>query len=269
MAFGAKEFDLTVGESVVHVITFGSGEKDLIMLQGLTIKEFRGAGAMVALGYKKFAKDYRVVLFDRPDPLPEECTISALTQSVASAMDQMKIKNADVFGTSQGGMIALQLAIDRPDLIRRLVLAVTGPKATPMTEAALDKWIGFAEKNDWQGLGIDILESMYSERYQKRYRRFFPLILKTQKLISAERFISLARSIKGFDVTDRLGEIRCETLVLGGKEDKIVSPEGSYEIAKALGCEIHMYDGLGHAAYEEAPDFNDRILAFLRKVPEE
>ena len=265
MAFGAKEFDLSIGEQVVHVITFGSGQKDLIMIQGLSLKEFRGAGSMVALGYKKFAKDFRVVLFDRPDPLPGECTIAALAQSVADAMDQMGIKNADIFGTSQGGMMALQLAIDRPDLVHRLVLAVTGPKATPMTEAALDRWINFAQLGDYQGLGVDILENMYSERYQKRYRRFFPLILKTQKLISADRFIPLARSIKGFDLTDQLTNIQAPTLVLGGKEDKIVSPEGSYEVARALGCEIHMYDGLGHAAYEEAQDFNDRILAFLRK----
>ena len=47
---GAKEFDLTTSRGNVHVITFGNGKKDLIMIQGLTIKEFRGAGAMVALG---------------------------------------------------------------------------------------------------------------------------------------------------------------------------------------------------------------------------
>ena len=70
---GAKEFDLTTSRGNVHVITFGNGSKDLIMIQGLTIKEFRGAGAMVALGYRKFAKTYRVILFDRPEPLFLRC----------------------------------------------------------------------------------------------------------------------------------------------------------------------------------------------------
>ena len=37
----------------------------------------------------------------------------------------------------------------------------------------------------------------------------------------------------------------------------------SGEIAEKLGCEMYMYDKLGHAAYEEARDFNDRVYAFL------
>ena len=37
----------------------------------------------------------------------------------------------------------------------------------------------------------------------------------------------------------------------------------SSEIAEKLGCEIYMYEKLGHAAYEEAKDFNQRVLDFL------
>ena len=36
------------------------------------------------------------------------------------------------------------------------------------------------------------------------------------------------------------------------------------EIAKKLGCQIYMYENLGHAAYEEANDFNQRVYAFLK-----
>lgn len=47
-------------------------------------------------------------------------------------------------------------------------------------------------------------------------------------------------------------------------QDKVVSGEASLEIAKKLGCEIFMYDDLGHAAYEEAKDFNQRVYNFLQ-----
>ena len=53
-------------------------------------------------------------------------------------------------------------------------------------------------------------------------------------------------------------------LVLGAGCDKVVTGEASEEIAEKLGCEIYMYDDLGHAAYEEAKDFNVRIIEFLR-----
>ena len=37
------------------------------------------------------------------------------------------------------------------------------------------------------------------------------------------------------------------------------------EIAEKLGCKIHMYENLGHAAYEEAKDFNQMVYDFLQE----
>jgi pimeloyl-ACP methyl ester carboxylesterase len=54
-------------------------------------------------------------------------------------------------------------------------------------------------------------------------------------------------------------------LVLGGSQDKVTTGEASVEIAEKLGCEIYMYENFGHAAYEEAKDFNRRVYDFLNK----
>ena len=45
----------------------------------------------------------------------------------------------------------------------------------------------------------------------------------------------------------------------------MLTGEASEEIAKKLNCEIYLYERLGHAAYEEAEDFNQKVLDFLRK----
>lgn len=45
-----------------------------------------------------------------------------------------------------------------------------------------------------------------------------------------------------------------------------MGPESSAELAKAiLGSRLYVYKGLGHSAYEEAKDFNDRVLEFLKE----
>jgi pimeloyl-ACP methyl ester carboxylesterase len=91
----------------------------------------------------------------------------------------------------------------------------------------------------------------------------FPLIFKFVDTIPPERFITLAESCLTCNTYDRLDSIRKPVLVLGGRKDKIVSGEASEEIAARLGCGIYMYEDLGHSAYEEAKDFNTRILDFL------
>jgi pimeloyl-ACP methyl ester carboxylesterase len=44
-----------------------------------------------------------------------------------------------------------------------------------------------------------------------------------------------------------------------------VSGEASEEIAEKLGCKLYMYEDMGHAVHEEAKDFNERVLEFLRE----
>ena len=92
-----------------------------------------------------------------------------------------------------------------------------------------------------------------------------PLLVRMIKPRDFERFAVLASAILGFDCYDRLHEIKCPVLVLGGAQDQITTGEASVEIAERLHCEIHMYPEYGHAAYEEAKDFNRRVYDFFLK----
>ena len=75
-----------------------------------------------------------------------------------------------------------------------------------------------------------------------------------------------AMSCTSHDVYDRLGEIKCPTLIIGGTEDKIVTGEASKEITdKIQGSELYMYEGLGHGLYEEAKDFIHRVGEFCKR----
>ena len=82
------------------------------------------------------------------------------------------------------------------------------------------------------------------------------------------RFIILAEAVKGFDVSDQLTNIACPVLVLGSKDDVVLGGEASEALFESLkdrpDCELYMYEGYGHAAYDLAPDYKDRMLSFFR-----
>ena len=73
--------------------------------------------------------------------------------------------------------------------------------------------------------------------------------------------------MRDFDVTDELEKISCPVLVIGSRDDRVLGAAAAREIAEHLqGCpdfEIYMYDGYGHAAYDLAPDYKERLLRFL------
>ena len=263
MFYNAKEGKLHIGEVSFDYIQFGTGKKTLLMIQGLNTNGIKGAAVSLAYMYRMFAKEYTVYLFDRRDNIYEGITVKDFAMDIASAMDELGLKNADVFGVSQGGMIAQYLAMERPDLVHKLVLAVTASRNNSTMERVVQNWITMTEQRDFKALVLDMAEKMYSEDYVKRYQLFMPLLTVVQKPKDIKRFLILAKACLTCNVYESLENIQCPVFVIGGKQDKVVTGEASEEIAKKLDCEIYLYEKLGHAAYEEAADFNQKVFDFL------
>lgn len=264
MLYNAKEKRLEIQDLQMDYITFGNGNKTLIMIQGLSTRSIKGAAFSLAYMYRIFAKDYRVYLFDRRENIGDSITVRELASDIAKAMDALKITNADIFGVSQGGMIAQYLAIDRPDLVNKLVLAVTLSRNNSTVESVIDNWIKMTEQNDIKRLIVDMAEKMYSDSYVRRYKPFMPLLTILQKTKDVPRFIALAKACLTCNAYEELDKIQCPVFVIGGLQDKVVGGEGCKEIADKLSCKSFIYDDLGHAAYEEAKDFNQRVYEFLK-----
>ncbi|MDE7200726.1 MAG: alpha/beta hydrolase [Lachnospiraceae bacterium] len=265
MIYNAKEHQLKLDNFQMNYITFGRGSKPLVMIHGLNTRSIKGAAVSLAYLYRIFARAYKVYLFDRREDISEGVTVRDLAADIGTAMDVLEITNADVFGVSQGGMIAQYLAIDRPELVNKLVLAVTLSKSNNTAKEVVNRWIELIEQGDVKALVMDMAEKMYSDAYIKRYRPFIPLLTILQKPKDAGRFIALAKACLTCSAYEELDKIRCPIFVIGGKQDKVVTGEASEEIAKRTNCEIYMYENLGHAAYEEAKDFNCRVYQFLQE----
>lgn len=265
MIYNAKEHKLNLSDTQIDYITFGKGRKPLVMIQGLNTRGIKGAAVPLAYMYRLFAKDYKVYLFDRRTNLFEGITVRDIAMDIARAMDMLNISNADIFGVSQGGMIAQYIAIDRPDLVHKLVLAVTLSKNNDTVKEIIKNWIEMAEQGNMKRLVLDMAEKMYSDSYLKRYRPIMPLLTVLQKPKDMQRFIILAKACLTCNAYEELNKVKCPVFVIGGRCDKIVTGAASDEIAERLACKRYIYDNLGHAAYEEARDFNKRIYDFLQE----
>lgn len=268
MIFDVKSGNIPIGDEGMDYISFGSGAETLVLIPGLGdgLSTVKGKGTALALAYRPYTKKYTVYVFSRRNRLPEGFSTRDMAADQAEAMKLLGISRADVMGVSQGGMIAQYLAIDYPDMVNKLVLAVTLARQNETIREAVGAWIDMAEKGDYKSLMIDTAERTYSEKYLRKLRLMYPILTRAGKPKSFDRFLIQARSCAGHDAYNELGKISCPTFVIGGDSDKTVGPESSAELAKAIsGSRLYVYKGLGHSAYEEAKDFNDRVLEFLKE----
>ena len=245
-------------------LVFGSGEKAFVILPGLSIHSVMGLGEAVAKSYGSFTSGYTVYLFDRSTYLEEGYTIKKLADDTAYAMRAIGIEKADVYGISQGGMMALSLALYYPELCDRVILASTLARTNDSFESVIKKWINLAEDKDEEGLLLSFIEEVYSENSVSAYK---DVLLESNRGITDEeyeRFIILSSSCLGFDIYDEIDNITSPVLVLGAEGDKVVTVTGPVEIGEKLWCSMYIYPSeYGHAVYDEAEDFKTRILDYL------
>ncbi len=155
---------------------------------------------------------------------PSDPAIRSLQQLTTWAEDRLG-GPCKLVAQSMGGVLALQIALRRPELVRRLVLVATSG-------------------------GVDVVR-LGGEDWRRRPG-------DARKLTEVPRWFVDDRT----DVTDRLGEIRAPTLLLWGDADP-VSPVtvGRFLHQRIPGAELCVIPGGTHAMAAERPDDLARLIA--------
>ena len=266
MLANAKNGTLRLSCGAMHYVRFGKGKKTLVMLPGLGdgLTTVKGTAVPMAMMYRIFSKDYTVYMFSRCNALPSGSTTRGMARDLKEALDALSIAKCDVFGVSMGGMIAQHFAADYPEMVSRLVLCVTSAQPNDTLKESVQEWIALAGSGDHAAFMDSNVRRMYSDAYYRRNKWLIPLISKLTKPKSYERFFIQANACLTHDAADRLPHISAPTLVIGGAQDRALSPDASREIAAAIPrAKLKMYSEWGHGLYEEAKDFNRSVLQFL------
>ena len=92
------------------------------------------------------SRHFRTITFDVRGEQNPSHGVADLTADAVALLDHLSVKKAHVLGTSLGGFVAQELALERPDLVERLVLVCTsygGLGLEPMSPQALGRMLGW------------------------------------------------------------------------------------------------------------------------------
>lgn len=264
MYFTHKVKEVKINGMEMEYAVFGEGDKPLVIIPGLSVKSvIKGAGS-IASAYRRFGEDFKIYVFDRRKNISEGYNLRNMADDTAAAMKEIGIKNACIFGASQGGMIAQYIAIFYPELVGKLILGSSMSRFNKTADKILREWIGFAERGDITSLNESFAENLYTEKFSEMFREMMTSANRDATQEDLRRFILLAKACEGFDAYSMLDRIKCPTLVIGAKHDRVLTGQASVEMAEKLGCELYMYEDYGHCVYDEALDYKDRMYAFFK-----
>jgi len=194
-------------------------------------------------------------------------TIRWAAAEMADLLGQLKTGPAFVAGLSMGGIIAQQIALDAPAMVRKLVLVSTFAILRP---GAVNGWVYYLQRF----LLINTLGLPAQARIVAR--RIFPnpedahlreMLMETISRADPRAYRKAMISLGLFSSIERLGEIKVPTLVVTGQGDTTVTPARQQYLVKGiLGARQILVEGAGHAVPVDQPDiFNRDLIEFLRE----
>jgi pimeloyl-ACP methyl ester carboxylesterase len=199
----------------------------------------------------------------RPRNLSPTVTMPDLATAHTQALRSRFTEPVDIMGISTGGAIALQLAVDHPQTIRRLVVACA---ASSLGDRGSRRLAQYGSLIGQGKSGARVLASVLARPLWR-----WPTILAIwldewlERNLDPSDMLATIHAECGFDVTNRLGEIHAPTLVIAGEKDRAFSPEQFRATAAGIpGSKLVLYPGRGHISSMFDPRFGRDIAAFLQ-----
>ncbi len=214
-----------------------------------------------------FASDREVILFNNTGvasssgTVPD--TIEAMARDAVTFIDALGLTTIDLVGHSMGGLVAQEVALARPDLVRRLVLVGTGPRGGEGI-GALPPWVAelFTRKYERQeDMWLPILFAptqtsqaagrAYIERITARTDRDPPV---SDQSIAAQRAALAAYGAAKDPSYAHLKGLELPVLVVNGTNDIVIPTINSYILQQFLpSAELILYPDANHGSHFQYP----------------
>jgi pimeloyl-ACP methyl ester carboxylesterase len=257
-----------VGDIQIYYEIHGAGSQTVTLIRGL------GSDLLAWFPQvPEFSKLFQTIVFDnrgagRTDKPDGPYSIEQMAQDVNGLLDALDIRRTAMLGVSMGGMIAQEFAIRHPEKLTCLILGCTsfgGPKSIPPPREiwkALLAGAGADEQTrmlQQQALFCD--DTIANNRgVIEEY-----LAARSRFPIPPHALALQADAIMKHDTSDRVGRIRTPTLVMTGKEDRLIPPGNSRLIADRIPGAILTELTGGHLFMCEYPsDFNHAVIEFVK-----
>ena len=242
--------------------------------QGETILFLHGLGSSTRDWEEQvsfFSKHYRVVTCDmrghgQSDKLHGPYSMALFAADAAELIKALGLEPAHVVGISMGGMIAFQLAVSNPELVKSLTIVNSGPEYVARTlkeRLQVFQRLLIVRLLGMRKMGEVLSKRLFIRPEQEALRRTF---VERWAENDQRAYLDSMRAIVGWSVADRLSAINSPTLVVAADADYTPIAAKEAYVAKMPRADLVVINDSRHATPVERPQlFNEALMAFLSK----
>ena len=211
------------------------------------------------------AKTREVILFDNAGIASSSGEVPpSIPQMGANAIAFIRalgLSKVDVLGFSIGGMVAQEIALQAPDLVRKLILVGTGPRGADMSSSkSAEIFAGSYDPPEHLWLAVHFSPSAASRAaglafLERKHRRTDRDSEVSEDAAARQREAIGAYIAGGESVQGHLKDMRLPTLIVQGSNDVIIPTMNSYVLQQKLpNAQLILYPDANHGSFYQYPD---------------
>lgn len=243
-----------------------SGQDTVLLLHGLGSSSQDWENQIPALS--KIAKVLTVDLrghgkSDKPN-LPY--SIAMFAQDIAKLVVELKLGRVHLIGHSMGGMIAFQLALDHPELLKTLTIINSAPQAAfPSLRTRFNfylrglsvKWFGMKK------LSKSLAQVIFPKPEQATWRETF---IQRWCENDSQAYLNSLQAFQNWNLLDRLKTLMCPTLIISGDRDYTPVAYKQFYCQLIKNVQLVVIEDSGHLTIiDQAANCNQAIIEFILK----
>jgi pimeloyl-ACP methyl ester carboxylesterase len=258
------------GRAELHWESEGNGVP-LLLIAGLALGGSSWWRTVPAL-----ANRFRVLTYDhrglgRSPSRTQTHSTTQMAEDAVAVLDAAGVEDAHIYGFSLGGLVAQQVALRAPGRVRSLVIGATHPGGRRATVPAPEVLSFFRrrpglpqEEAAWASVPYNYGARCRREHVD-RIAQDIARRLSTPFAEAAYRAHLTAGSTH--DCGPRLGQISAPTLVVHGREDRVIPVQNAEALADGIpGAQLRILEHAGHQYTTDEPEVDTEIAAFLAQA---
>lgn len=251
-------------------LKIGGGLKPLVYLPGLSLHAGFPAGrerTMAISGWEPLLDRYTIYRLGRRIR-PVGTTFREMADDVAATMEAMQ-PPVDLVGASTGGAIALEVAAARPELVRRLILVISGVRLSDEGRNKAASAAGAAAAGRWRRAYAEVMPIGSTSTRGRALMTALGWLLGPRLIgIPADPTLVLAELAAWgrYDAEHLVSRVSCPTLVIGTQHDRMFTAAATRELGQRLETATTVIvPGLAHDFPPDA--IGKHIAPFLADAP--
>ena len=257
-----------ISSNLIHVQISGKGKQAIVFIPG-----FASSGDVWNETKKLFENNYTCYVLTMPGfagvPADSIATIDGWKQQIAKYIEDKKIKQSIIIGHSMGGLLAMDIASDYPDLIRKIIVV----DALPCLSALSNPAFKHKEGNDCAGI-INQFKAISNDQFYKMQKGgISQLLMDTahrEQVIDwsmksdRKTFASIYCDFSNTDLREKISAIKCPALILlepyfKNIESTIKDQYRNLKTARIL----YANKGLHFIMYDDTAFYQEQLKAFI------